>query len=54
MVPFVGLSEPSKLSVFSVDRCAFVDRPVERGRPVGRFRTRQPDDWHGIRGYHIV
>jgi hypothetical protein len=29
MVRFVGLSQPSKLSVFSVDRSAFVDRPVE-------------------------
>jgi len=29
MVQFVGLSQPSKLSVFSVDRSAFVDRLVE-------------------------
>jgi hypothetical protein len=29
MVLFVDLAEPSKLSVFSVDSSAFVDRPVE-------------------------
>jgi hypothetical protein len=35
MVRFVGLSQPFKLSVFSVDRSAFVDRLVER---VGRLK----------------
>jgi hypothetical protein len=28
-VESVGLSQPFKLSVFSVDRSTFVDRPVE-------------------------
>jgi len=39
MVRFVGLSQPFKLSVFSVDRSAFVDRPVERVGRSGDFRT---------------
>jgi len=29
-VETVGLSQPLELSVFSLDRSAFVDRPVER------------------------
>jgi hypothetical protein len=38
-VQTVGLSQPPELSGFSVDGWALVDSPIERGTPIGQFRT---------------